>query len=60
MIALVLLGISIASAIICYLVADRRGANAVFWGLMGFLFGPFALPFVFFVRRKPHNERRGN
>ena len=59
MIPLAILGIGIASAILCYLVADRRDANAMFWGVMGFLFGPFALPFVFLVRRKPHNEEKG-
>ena len=59
MIPLALLGIGIASAIMCYLIADRRGANAAFWGVMGFLFGPFALPFVFLARRKPHNEGNG-
>ncbi len=57
---LVLLGLGIASAILCYLVADRRGANAIFWGVMGFLFGPFALPFVFLSRSKPHKEEKGN
>jgi hypothetical protein len=38
----------IASAIICHLVARNRNANAVFWGVMGAVFGPLAIPFVFF------------
>ena len=59
MIPLAILGIGIASAIVCYVVADRRGANAFLWGVMGFLFGPFALPFVLLVRRKPHDEEKG-
>jgi len=56
MIPLALLGIGIASAIMCYLIADRRGANPAFWGVMGFTFGPFALPFAFLAGRKPHKE----
>ena len=37
----------IASALLCHYVAKQRGANPVFWGMMGLLFGPFAFPFVF-------------
>jgi hypothetical protein len=34
-----------------YLIAARRGANKIYWAIMGFFFGPFAIPFVFFSRR---------
>lgn len=43
----------IASAIICHLIATRRGANPVFWGVMGGVSGPLAIPFVLFC--KPNN-----
>lgn len=56
MLVLVLFAIGLASAIIGYLVADKRGANPAFWGAMAFMFGPFALPFLFLTRRKPHND----
>ena len=37
----------ITSAIVCHLIAKNRDANAVFWGVMGTMFGPLAIPFVF-------------
>ena len=40
--ALVLL----ASVVACHAIARRRGRNPVFWGLMGLLFGPLAIPFA--------------
>ena len=35
---------------VCYSVAKKRGAMVSFWVLMGALFGPFAIPFVFFSK----------
>jgi hypothetical protein len=43
----ILVGTFIVSAILCHFVAKHRGANAVFWGVMGVVFGPLAIPFVF-------------
>ena len=40
----------IISAILCHYIARHRGANAVFWGVMGAVFGPLAIPFVFFSK----------
>jgi hypothetical protein len=34
-----------------YFIASKRGANAIFWLVMGLVFGPFALPFVFFAKK---------
>jgi hypothetical protein len=48
---LILLIISFCFAGILYLIADKRGSNKIFWGIMGFFFGPFAIPFVFFAKR---------
>jgi uncharacterized membrane protein len=42
----------LASIAICHWIAKKRGVNPVFWGLMGALFGPLAIPFVFLVRPK--------
>lgn len=44
--------VAVACAVACHLIAKRRGANPVLWGVMGFLFGPLALPFVLFSGRK--------
>jgi len=43
---------SVACAVLCGLVAAHRRANWVWWSIMGFVFGPFALPFVFFAKPK--------
>lgn len=45
--------VSLASAVLCGFIAARRKARWVWWSVMGFAFGPFALPFVFFA--KPAN-----
>ena len=42
----------IVSAIICHFVARNRKANAVFWGVMGGVFGPLAIPFVFLSKSR--------
>ena len=49
-ILLILLFTFITCAILCHYVARNRGANAVFWGVMGAVFGPLAIPFVFMSR----------
>ena len=38
----------IISALICHYIAKKRGVNVAFWGFMGLVFGPLAIPFVFF------------
>lgn len=48
--------ISIGCALVCGLIAARRRARWVYWSVMGFAFGPFALPFVFFA--KPKNPEK--
>ena len=52
--------ISIFFAWVLYAIAGKRDANQNFWAIMGFLFGPLALPFVFFARKQkmplPENE----
>jgi hypothetical protein len=42
-----LLALTIISIYVCHSLAKSRGANPIFWGTMGALFGPFAIPFVF-------------
>jgi hypothetical protein len=44
------IGIIILSGFICHFLAKSRGANPVFWGVMGVLFGPLAIPFVFLAK----------
>jgi len=44
--------VSLACALLCGLIAARRQARWVYWSVMGFAFGPFALPFVFLAKPK--------
>jgi hypothetical protein len=45
----------LASVVACHAIAKRRGRNPVFWGLIGLLFGPLAIPFALLARPK-HRE----
>lgn len=37
-------------AVLCHYIASRRGVKPVFWGAMGSVFGPLAVPFVFMAK----------
>jgi|TARA_B110000305_G_scaffold112268_1_gene126383 hypothetical protein len=50
--AYAVVAINIMCIYVCYVLAKERGANTRFWGWMGMLFGPFAVPFVFFAKPK--------
>ena len=52
---------AVASAYVCRTIANERHASARFWIWMGFIFGPFAIPFVFFqglslFQRRPQSS----
>jgi len=47
--------ISVAFGALCGVLAKRRDGRWVFWSVMGFAFGPFAVPFVFF-KKKPETK----
>jgi len=42
----------LASVVACHAIAKRRGRNPAFWGVMGLLFGPLAIPFALLARPK--------
>ena len=44
---------SLAIAFIPYFIARKKGAKKSFWLIMGLIFGPFAIPFVFFAKTDP-------
>jgi len=46
----ILLILNILSIFVCFFIAKKRSAKASFWGLMGALFGPLAIPFVFLAK----------
>jgi hypothetical protein len=47
--------IALLSIAICRSIAKKRGANTLFWSIMGALFGPLAIPFVFLSKPKNIN-----
>ncbi len=47
---LVLILVTTLSALICYSIAMKRGADSRYWVIMAILLGPFALPFVVFSK----------
>jgi hypothetical protein len=50
--ALVIALVFVASIVCCHIVAKRHGSNPVFWGVMGAIFGPLAIPFVFMSKER--------
>ena len=46
-----ILTISLASTVFIYTIAYKRRANCAYWLKMGLLFGPLAVPFVFFSKK---------
>ena len=50
----------VTSALICHFIAQKRGANPVFWGVMGGVLGPFVIPFVFLSKRGAPVNHTGN
>jgi hypothetical protein len=50
--------ISAFFGVLLYYLADRRGYNRQFWLIMGILFGPFSLPFIFLGKRKTSYEKK--
>jgi hypothetical protein len=42
--------ICIFCAFLLWHIADKRGANTKFWAIMGAVFGPLAIPFVFLTK----------
>jgi hypothetical protein len=52
MVGLVIVSVlCIASAFLLWSMANKRGANTLFWATMGALFGPFAIPFIFLTKK---------
>ena len=50
--------ISAGFALLCGYIAARRKARVVYWSIMGFAFGPFALPFVFFAKPRDASDHK--
>jgi len=55
--AYALVAINIISIFICYDIAKNRDGNTRFWGWMGLLFGPLAIPFALFCKAKNGDKK---
>ena len=53
----VLIIITLMSILFLYIVAGKRRATQKFWVIMGLIFGPLAIPFVFFSKAKEKKEK---
>jgi hypothetical protein len=49
---MLLIVITLVSMVIVYFIANKKGADVVFWMVMALLFGPLAIIFVLFVKPK--------
>jgi hypothetical protein len=49
---LIILILILLCIIVCHKMARNRGLKAVFWGLMGGIFGPLPIPFILFLGTK--------
>jgi hypothetical protein len=52
--------ITISCAFLLWNIADKRGANTFFWAVMGAVFGPFAIPFIFLTKNKASKDIRAD
>ena len=52
MLSIAALILSLAFALLCFVIARRRGLKTTFWTAMGFALGPFALPMILVAKKK--------
>lgn len=50
--------ICISCAYLLWHIADRRGANTKLWAIMGAVFGPLAIPFVFLTKNRSAQSKK--
>jgi len=55
-ITIIIVSVFIVSAIVCHFMAKKRDGSPVFWGVMGLLFGPFAIMLLAYLSKKLHNN----
>ena len=56
--AVVLSVLCVLCAFLLWNIADKRGANTRFWAIMGAVFGPLAIPFIFLTINKAPKDKR--
>jgi len=53
----VIIVVNVASIFACHYIAKRSGRKPVFWGLMGALFGPFAIPVLLLTKPRASSNK---
>jgi len=51
-----LIAVSIGFGMLLYAMAQRRGNNPVIWAVLGFAFGPLAMPFLYLTPKPKNNN----
>lgn len=46
----ILLVLNVLSIFVCFYIAKFRGVKTVCWAINGAIFGPLAIPFLFFAK----------
>jgi len=54
----ILIALNIASIFLCHYIAKLRGAKLVFWGVLGAIIGPLAIPFAFMAKPGTSNPSK--
>ena len=58
MVSFILILLFIFSAVACHTIARRQGGKGIFWGVMGAVFGPLAIPFALLFSRRSGTPTR--
>lgn len=56
---IIIIIIPVGCAFLLWFMAHKRGLNTLFWAILGAVFGPFAIPFIFFAKEKKENKLNG-
>jgi len=54
----ILIALTIASIFVCHYIAKSREAKPVFWGALGTIVGPLAIPFAFMAKPGSSNPSK--
>jgi TctA family transporter len=55
----ILVLIALLCIVVAHRMADKKGLNAVLWGVLGGIFGPFIFPILIFIPSKKTSKSPG-
>ena len=59
MIEILIIIIPLGCAVLLWFMAGKRGQNTLIWAILGAVFGPFAIPFIFLTKEKKEVQPNG-